>query len=127
MSNVRKESRIRSVPKDVKLMDLHMKRKVPQLYLSKKLREGQTGGLNDFNSILNKSLLSPSRHRYVATKLEQESMEKSGAMTPTSKKREKLAANNRGWSTSRNADALVGSGGALPIISVASSTNSVDY
>ena len=36
--------------KDIKLADMHMKRRVPQLYLSKDVRDGFEGKMNDFNS-----------------------------------------------------------------------------
>ena len=49
---------------------MHMKRNLPQLYLSRDVREGRSGSMNDFNVVLKKSLLSPQRHRYVQTKLE---------------------------------------------------------
>ena len=54
---------------DVKLADMHMKRRVPQLYLSDEGKIGNTN-MNEFNSQLKKSLLSPKKHRYVATKHE---------------------------------------------------------
>ena len=61
---------------EVKLMELHMKRKIPQLYLSKDLREGKTAKMNEFNSILQSSLLSPKKQRYVTTKHEQDSIDR---------------------------------------------------
>ena len=56
-----------------RLADLHIKRRVPQLYLSKCLRDGSQGKqLNEFNSVLKDSLLTPQRHRQVMTLKEQE-------------------------------------------------------
>lgn len=55
---------------DIKLAEMHMKRRVPQLYLSKDNKEGKIVKMNDFNRILNKSLMSPTKGRYVKTRHE---------------------------------------------------------
>ena len=53
---------------------MHMKRKVPHLYLSP--IEDPKLNLNDFNHVLKSSLLSPQKYRYVATKHEQEALQR---------------------------------------------------
>ena len=52
---------------EIKIDMMHMKRKLPQLYLSNEERQGKTGSINAFNAVLKKSLLSPQKHRYIAT------------------------------------------------------------
>lgn len=52
---------------EVKLADMHMKRRVPQIYLSRDVKQGKVSNMNDFNSVLKKSLLSPQKQRYIAT------------------------------------------------------------
>ena len=68
---------------DIKLAEMHMKRRVPQLYLSKNAKlGGQEGKMNDFNSALKKSLLSPRKHRYIATLREQALLNRAGSFSP---------------------------------------------
>lgn len=105
---------------DAKLADMHMKRRVPQLYLSKDVRDGKLEKMNDFNRILNKSLMSPTKGRYVKTRHEQESLDRSAA-SPRSKKTQHIKV------TSVDHDAMRHDDGVLPIISVGGSVNSVDY
>ena len=61
--------------------DMHMKRNLPQLYLSRDAREGRSGSMNDFNVVLKKSLMSPQKQRYIQTKLEQDTIERQRAFT----------------------------------------------
>ena len=63
-------------PQELKLLELHMKRKVPHLYLNK-LTESRQDKLNDFNGVVRQALLSPQRHRQVATLREERILEKS--------------------------------------------------
>ena len=56
------------------MASMHMKRHMPYLYLSKKVKEGRPGNMNDFNAMLKKSLLSPHKQRYVTTKHEHEAI-----------------------------------------------------
>ena len=75
--------------------------------------------MNQFNSQLKKSLLSPNKNRYIATRKEQEILERV-SMSPKNKQ---IRNNNRG-----NARGMsLNEGGILPIISVGSSINSVEY
>ena len=65
------------LPHEIKLADMHMKRRAPHLYLSKKVREGgRAGSLNEFNSILKQSLMSPKKTRQIATMHEMEDLER---------------------------------------------------
>ena len=65
------------LPHEIKLADMHMKRRAPHLYLSKKAREGgQAGGLNEFNSILKQSLMNPRKSRQIATMHEMDDLER---------------------------------------------------
>lgn len=56
------------------MASMHMKRHMPQIYMSKKVKEGKSGNMNDFNAMLKKSLLSPRKQRYVTTKHEHEAI-----------------------------------------------------
>ena len=68
-SNVtRTKKNDKRISSDVKVADMHMKRRVPQLYMSVDMKEGRGGHLNEFNSMLQKSLLSPKRQRFISTK-----------------------------------------------------------
>ena len=65
------------LPHEIKLADMHMKRRAPHLYMSKKVRDGgRAGGLNEFNSILKQSLMSPKKSRQIATLREMEDLER---------------------------------------------------
>ena len=61
---------------NVKLVEMHMKRKVPQMYISTGSRDGKNQKLNDFNSVLKQTLLTPQRHRYVTTRREEADMDR---------------------------------------------------
>ena len=115
-----KKHRQQKTIKDIKLADMHMKRRAPQLYLSSEVRDGQKGKMNDFNSQLKKSLLTPRKHRYIATKHEQELMERA-SLSPKSPKMVKKP------QTKQLRDMSINEGGILPIISVGSSIGSVEY
>ena len=65
------------LPQEIKIADMHMKRRAPHLYLSKKVREGgRAGSLNEFNTILKQSLMSPKKTRAIATMHEMEDLER---------------------------------------------------
>ena len=96
-----------------------MKRRVPQLYMSRDVREGYGGKMNDFNSQLKKSLLTPRKHRYIATKHEQELLERA-SLSPKS-----LRKNFKNPQAKHLRDMSINEGGILPIISVGSSIGSV--
>ena len=58
------------------MAEMHMKRHMPQIYLSKQVREGRLPvSLNDFNAMLKKSLLCPRKQRYVSTRREHEAVQ----------------------------------------------------
>ena len=75
--------------------------------------------MNQFNSQLKKSLLSPKKGRYIATKNEQETEERVD-LSPKLKQ-----INSRNGASRRNLS--MNEGGILPIITVGSSINSVEY
>ena len=59
LANYRDVSKIKKSKKELKVDMMHMKRKLPQLYLTNEARQGKIGSLNAFNAVLKKSLLSP--------------------------------------------------------------------
>ena len=65
------------LPSEIKIADMHMKRRAPHLYLTKKAREGgPAGSLNEFNQILKQSLMSPKKTRAIATMHEMDDLER---------------------------------------------------
>ena len=102
---------------------------MPQLYLSKQVKEGRAPvALNDFNAMLKKSLLCPRKQRYVTTKREHQAVEKltksprNNGATARSKQQGRTRKGNESIDRSQG-----GNNAVLPIISLASSNNSVDY
>lgn len=49
------------------LINLHNRRRQPEMYIQKQLNQYQTEQQNTFNQVLKKSLLSPSKQRDVST------------------------------------------------------------
>lgn len=45
----------------MKMNEMHMKRKVPELYLSQNVRDGSLKNMNKFNQALRESLLTPQK------------------------------------------------------------------
>lgn len=50
-----------------KMSEMHMKRHMPQIYISSNKDKKDDSSMNDFNVMLKKSLLTPCRQRYVTT------------------------------------------------------------
>ena len=111
------------------MAEMHMKRHMPQIYLSKQVKEGRAPvALNDFNAMLKKSLLCPRKQRYVSTKREHQAMEKLSKSPRNNRATARSKQQNRTRKGNESIEKLQGGNNAvLPIISLASSNNSVDY
>ena len=84
--------------------------------------------MNEFNTMLRNSLLSPRKHRYIATIHEQELMERASMSQPSMKNSKgAVSRNNAGRSNTTSQPATKNAGGILPIISVGSSMGSVEF
>ena len=51
-SKVNRARKDRKSKEEIKIDNMHMKRNLPQLYLSREAREGRSGSMNDFNIVL---------------------------------------------------------------------------
>ena len=71
---------------DLKLRDIHLKRRDPELYLNEDVDVDTQIRGNVFNRVLKHSLVHPSRQRYIKTKHEREAIQRMQNLSLAKKK-----------------------------------------